>query len=262
MTHSPCARVPLPEPTPSRREEVPAAVGEPEAPPAGAPAEAILALQRSAGNQSVARLLDPVGAQSRWPWGYGPWPERDPYLTPPDPPEQIEYETLAPIRHYFEKQSYEGYLEIRELLLAKFGLEQDGPQAAVQRALAYYPEGDAAAAAPARQALAAFVFPTEEEDQSRLWDEELVESTVDVLAAMGRIFEDTFDPKDPDKRVGPISAFPSDAQLALHGFMSVPPELVAVLSGDKMGNLKWLGSTAGEIKDYMHFDLRQRPVFY
>ena len=451
---------------PSSEDRSPA---ETERPPEPSPVVDVLALQRSAGNQSVARLLDPVGAQSKWPWGYGPFPDGDPYYQPPEPPELREWEKLEPIRHYFDKGTdFEAYLQLRPLFLGKFGLETDGPDLAVDRALAYYrdkivphtflgkpaifvhqnmadallnaeaalggaripiesiyganirlvrgstdvmsdhswgasidvnggtspmtaglfpgsrrveliaaitgtdvtqdfegapittkpktsdemfqdalrleeasdklkaafadeeslrdaafeianargaptggpdellglmyaagtedrkdikewqrqraaapakkrknmpqekrlwdwdpvPADDHSDPAPGRQALAAFVFPVDDGTQSLLWDENVVETTVDVLAGMGRIFEDSFDPKGPDGRVGRSAAFPSDATLAVHGFMSVPPELVAALSGSEHGNLKWLGANSGQTKDYMHFDLRERPSFY
>jgi hypothetical protein len=128
-----------------------------------------------------------------------------------------------------------------------------------------YPEPSAKPRRDAnRQALAAFVFPTDTGESSRLWDESLVTSTVDLLALMARIFRATFDPtrKDPNRRVAPTARSPSDAQLALHGFLSVPPEVVAALSGSDAANLRWLGAMAGGTKDYMHFELRKRPALY
>ena len=117
-----------------------------------------------------------------------------------------------------------------------------------------------------RQALATFVFPTDTGESSRIWDESLVTSTVDLLALMARIFRETFTPtrKDPNRRVSPTARSPSDAQLALHGFLSVPPEMVAALSGSDAGNLRWLAMMGGRAgtKDYMHFELRQRPDLY
>jgi hypothetical protein len=43
-----------------------------------------------------------------------------------------------------------------------------------------------------------------------------------------------------------------------HGFFNLPPELVAALVADDGGGLRWLGSHAGT-KDYMHFELRDKP---
>jgi hypothetical protein len=51
---------------------------------------------------------------------------------------------------------------------------------------------------------------------------------------------------------------PSAGSLAAHGFFNLPPELVAALVADDGGGLRWLGSHAGT-KDYMHFELREKP---
>ena len=69
-----------------------------------------------------------------------------------------------------------------------------------------------------RQALARFLFPTELGDQSRDWPPELVQATVDLLALLARTFRATF---TAHGRVAPTARSPSDAQLALHGFLSV-----------------------------------------
>ena len=110
-----------------------------------------------------------------------------------------------------------------------------------------------------RQALARFVFPTELGDQSRDWPPELVQATVDLLALLARMFRATF---TAHGRVAPTARSPSDAQLALHGFLSVAPEVVAALGGSDAGDLRWLGAMSGATKDYMHFELRERPKLY
>ncbi len=110
-----------------------------------------------------------------------------------------------------------------------------------------------------RQALARFLFPTELGDQSRDWPPELVQATVDLLALLARTFRATF---TAHGRVAPTARSPSDAQLALHGFLSVPPEVVAALAGSDAGDLRWLGAMRGGTKDYMHFELRDRPRLY
>ena len=110
-----------------------------------------------------------------------------------------------------------------------------------------------------RQALARFLFPTELGDQSRDWPPELVQATVDLLALMARTFRATFTARG---RVAATARSPSDAQLAFHGFLSVPPEVVAALSGSDAGDLRWLGAMRGGTKDYMHFELRERPKLY
>jgi len=110
-----------------------------------------------------------------------------------------------------------------------------------------------------RQALARFVFPTELGDRSRDWPPELVQATVDLLALLARTFRATF---TAHGRVAPTARSPSDAQLALHGFLSVAPEVVAALGGSDAGDLRWLGAMSGGTKDYMHFELRERPKLY
>jgi hypothetical protein len=112
----------------------------------------------------------------------------------------------------------------------------------------------------AHQELARFVFPVDTGDQSRLWDDQLVRSTVDLLAYMAKVYTQSFSRKTKSGRVAPTPWNPSDAQLAVHGFMNVPPELVAALSGSDAGDLKWLGMMSGATKDYMHFELRDRPA--
>jgi hypothetical protein len=117
----------------------------------------------------------------------------------------------------------------------------------------------------AHQELARFIFPVDDGQETLPWDEAVVRSTVDLLAHMARTYKATFvrkTKKNPTGRVRPEARDPSDAQLALHGFMSVPPEVVAALSGSDAGNLRWLGTMSGHTKDYMHFELRHRPKLY
>ncbi|MDO8144910.1 DUF4157 domain-containing protein [Isoptericola sp. 178] len=47
--------------------------------------------------------------------------------------------------------------------------------------------------------------------------------------------------------------------VAAHGFLNLPPLLVAALTGSDAGNLKWLG-TANQ--DFMHFELNPRPPLF
>jgi hypothetical protein len=394
--------------------------------PAPPPPQRLLALQRSAGNHAVGRLLRQV------PRGPTRFPEMDPWSPPggfdPPPPErdpiEVEYEALEPIRHYFEKQTLAGYRELRDAFLAPFGVEADGPEVAVQRALAYYalmepvtflnkgpisvhPEMKAALESaenalcgepyelrslygvnirfvrgkrgtmsdhswgasidvngstspmtaglkpgmprvelikaitgtdvtqdaagkpmksipktekemvqeatrlqeasdelvaafmdeqavkatafriaaergappggaedlwalivdtmesdPAIKPLTDFVFPiVDEGDSSREWDPHFVDVTVKVLVTIGMIWNEIEFAGGRDK-IPTQAAFPSDVQLAVHGFQSIPPEVVGALAGSKAGNLKWLGTTEGAVKDYMHFDPRRRPARY
>jgi hypothetical protein len=54
----------------------------------------------------------------------------------------------------------------------------------------------------------------------------------------------------------PVTAHePTLGQLAAHGFMNLPPEVVAALAGADGGGLRWLGGLQGDLKDYMHFEL-------
>jgi hypothetical protein len=50
--------------------------------------------------------------------------------------------------------------------------------------------------------------------------------------------------------------------VAAHGFLSLPPSLVAALSGREGGALTWLGTSG--VHDYMHFELppSRRPKLY
>jgi hypothetical protein len=108
-----------------------------------------------------------------------------------------------------------------------------------------------------RDALAFFVFPTDEGDSTRLWDAAMVTKTVNMIAGMARMSEERLD--EGGHPIPPQAGAPSEPQIAASGFMSVPPEVVAALSGDDAGGLKWLGMMSGGIKDYMHFELRQNP---
>jgi hypothetical protein len=51
----------------------------------------------------------------------------------------------------------------------------------------------------------------------------------------------------------------TSGSVAAHGFLNLPPALVAALSGSDAGGLKWLG-TANQ--DYMHFELAKEPALY
>ncbi len=414
-----------------RRDERTDAARTAAAPALPHPAGRVLALQRTAGNHAVGRLLQrqPYGSTGV-PRGPTRFPEMDPWSPPggfnPPPPErdpvEVEYEALAPIRAYFEDKTLAGYRALRPFFLTEFGLDADGSEVAVQRALAYYqsmvqvtfqgkgpitvhpamaaalegaeralcgeqyelrslfgvnirfvrgrrgtmsdhswgasidingatspmtaglapgmprvelikaitgtdvtrdatgkpmksiaksqkemvqeatrlqeasdelvaafmdeesvkatafriaaergaPAGgaddlwalivDTMESDPAIKPLSDFVFPiVDEGDSSRDWDQRLVDVTVKVLVTIGMIWNEIVVAGGREE-IPTRAAFPSDVQLAVHGFQSVPPEVVGALSGTEGGNLKWLGTTEGAIKDYMHFDLRQRPA--
>jgi hypothetical protein len=57
----------------------------------------------------------------------------------------------------------------------------------------------------------------------------------------------------------PASSVGSKGNVAAHGFMNLPPLLVAALAGSDAGNLKWLGT--GQ-EDFMHFELNPRPPLF
>ena len=134
------------------------------------------------------------------------------------------------------------------------GAPAGGAQELLER---IYAAGLGKGSEPARAGLTEFVFPVDDGDRSRLWDEQVVRSTVDVLVAMGRWYLAKVDEKGKPK--DPVAAFPDDGQLAAHGFMSVPPDVVAALGGKDMADLRWLGTQSGAGKDYMHFELRDEP---
>jgi hypothetical protein len=55
----------------------------------------------------------------------------------------------------------------------------------------------------------------------------------------------------------PASAIGSASTVAAHGFLSLPAELIAALTGSDGGGLEWLGAVkAGRSKDFMHFQLK------
>jgi hypothetical protein len=91
-----------------------------------------------------------------------------------------------------------------------------------------------------------------------------VKDTVDQMVGMVRTFAATFVKLKSGKtvRVEPTARDPSLAQLGLHGFMNVPPAVVAALSGHEGGNLRWLGGLPGTTRDYMHFELLERPPLF
>ena len=85
--------------------------------------------------------------------------------------------------------------------------------------------------------------------------------TVDLLILMVSTYERSFaqDKHGRRVRVGATARSPSLAQLGVHGFDSIPPRVAAGLAGS---GLRWLGTMAGATKDYMHFELEDRPPLY
>ena len=119
---------------------------------------------------------------------------------------------------------------------------------------------------PLQAKLGKLLFPAEGADPVT------VAKTVELLAKMYVTFADTVAApgaknkpaeEDPEKRPrvpqsGGVD--PTLAQLAMHGFMNVPPELAAALVAAEGGNLRWLGAGAGATRDFMHFELRKPPI--
>jgi len=108
-----------------------------------------------------------------------------------------------------------------------------------------------------RDTLALFLFPTDDGGSTRVWDPAVVTTTVNMIAGMARMSEERLG--DGGYPIPPQAGAPSEPQIAASGFMSVPPEVVAALSGSDAGDLRWLGMMSGAIKDYMHFELRENP---
>jgi hypothetical protein len=106
----------------------------------------------------------------------------------------------------------------------------------------------------AHEELARFVFPATGTDRS--FGAGVARETVELLTLMATTYEKSFTKRG---RVGPTARDPSLAQLGVHGFDSIPPKVVAGLSGS---GLRWLGTMAGATKDYMHFELEDRPPLY
>src|SRR4029079_11326065 len=106
---------------------------------ARAPAAAVLRLQGRAGNQVVARLLDPVRRGPR------PFFDEDQLWAPPekqqDPREarsEAEWEKLRPVHRFFAEATLDFYKQVRTALVNAFGAQRDGDEAAVDRGLPYH----------------------------------------------------------------------------------------------------------------------------
>ncbi|HEY8495318.1 MAG TPA: hypothetical protein VIN04_15595, partial [Myxococcota bacterium] len=80
-----------------------------------------------------------------------------------------------------------------------------------------------------------------------------------TLGKIGHAFRTSFRRGTSGDRVNARTEA-TPGSVAAHGFMSLPPALVAALAGSDAGGLIWLG-TAG-VHDYMHFELAQEPPLY
>ena len=79
-------------------------------------------------------------------------------------------------------------------------------------------------------------------------------AAVKKLALIGGAFRASFKKGITGDRVGATSEA-KQGTVAAHGFMSLPPALVAALAGSDAGDLQWLGTSG--VHDYMHFQLRE-----
>lgn len=81
-------------------------------------------------------------------------------------------------------------------------------------------------------------------------------AAIATLAVVGTAYRTSFGAKGA--RVAAKSEG-SAGSVAAHGFLSLPPALVAALSGSDAGGLIWLGTSN---QDYMHFELAKEPALY
>ena len=136
------------------------------------------------------------------------------------------------------------------------GAPAGGAQELLER---IYAAGLGKGSEPARAGLTEFVFPSTTATQpavgraGRALDRRRARRDGPLVPGQGR---------REGQAQGPGGAFPDDGQLAAHGFMSVPPDVVAALGGKDMADLRWLGTQSGAGKDYMHFELRDEPKRY
>jgi hypothetical protein len=77
-----------------------------------------------------------------------------------------------------------------------------------------------------------------------------------TIALVGSAYRSSFDAKG--KRVG-AQTEGTPGSVAAHGFMSLPPALVAALAGSDAGGLRWLGTVN---QDFMHFELAKEPKLF
>jgi hypothetical protein len=89
-----------------------------------------------------------------------------------------------------------------------------------------------------------------------------IEWVIDTLIEIWKCWRDSFEPRDRAAKGGRPAVKKGDRVLpnsygtpgtiAAHGYLNLPPELVAALVGTDGSDLKWLGLC--RIKDMMHFE--------
>ena len=77
-----------------------------------------------------------------------------------------------------------------------------------------------------------------------------------TIGTVGTAFRGSFGKKGARVKA---SSEASRGSVAAHGFLKLPPALVAALAGSDAGALTWLG-TANQ--DFMHFELTKEPALY
>jgi hypothetical protein len=115
---------------------------------------------------------------------------------------------------------------------------------------------------------AAIMTKAKERDKAllaALWPEQAappasVKAAVKTLALIGAAFRTSFvqGKIGGDRVKAATEAKPGT--VAAHGFMDLPPALVAALAGSDAGGLVWLGTAS--VADFMHFQLAEAPPLY
>jgi hypothetical protein len=89
-----------------------------------------------------------------------------------------------------------------------------------------------------------------------------------TLIQLGDIYKQSYTGKVNKKtgqpeRVKDEARVTNIATIAAHGFMNLDPDVVGALAGSDAGQLKWLGAVdESNTKDFMHFELAERPALY
>lgn len=83
-----------------------------------------------------------------------------------------------------------------------------------------------------------------------------VATAIAAITTVGNAYRTSFGKKGTRVRA---SSEGKAGSVAAHGFLSLPPALVAALCGSDAGGLSWLGTVN---QDYMHFELAVEPALY
>lgn len=126
--------------------------------------------------------------------------------------------------------------------------------------------------ATAHGQLAELCFPLENQELGQSGgDPERTRRTVNafvwLITAWRQSFAKGKKAKGPEdefgrKRVAPEARSPNAGQLGYHGFLNIPPDVVAGLASKEGGGLRWLGANQSTTKDFMHFELHDRPKLH